>query len=126
MKKLIFILALVFSVTASYAGFKPGYYDRLDGKKRETLKKAVKECVSSHRQLDYYDLPDYWITTDIYPELVDGLKRWWDMYSDEMYLIQRGQSGRQSFSSYGMQREHSVPKSWWKKGSSVDYTPAYS
>lgn len=126
MKRILLILTLALAVTASYAGFKPGYYDRLDGKKRETLKKAVKECVSSHKELNYYALPDYWITTDIYPELVDGLKRWWDMYSDEMYLIQRGQSGRQSFSSYGMQREHSVPKSWWKKGTSVEYTPAYS
>ena len=43
-----------------------------------------------------------------------------------VYLIQPRQSGTQSFSANRMQREHSVPKSWWKYQGSVEYTPAYS
>lgn len=53
-------------------------------------------------------------------------KRWWEMYSDKVYLILPGQTARGSFSANKMQREHAVPKSWWKSGGSVEYTPAYS
>ncbi len=48
------------------------------------------------------------------------------MYSDNIYLIRPGQNARSSFSANKMQREHSVPKSWWKKNGDVEYTPAYS
>ncbi|MDE5902674.1 MAG: endonuclease, partial [Muribaculaceae bacterium] len=108
------------------AGYDAAYYSRMDGKKREALKAAAKECVQSHRRLEYSDLPTYWQYSDVYPELVDGQKRWWEMYSDEMYLIRAGQSAKSSFSANHMQREHSVPKSWWKVGNDVEYTPAYS
>lgn len=113
------------SVTA-IAGYKEGYYDRMDGKSRETLKTAAKQCVTAHKELEYYDLPNYWIYTDVYPELHNGMKRWWEMYSDELLLIRDGQTGKQAFSSNRMNREHAVPKSWWKKNGSVEYTPAYS
>ncbi len=108
------------------AAYPDGYYTRMDGKRAEALKAAAKACVSTHTRLEYYDLPNYWQYSDVYPETVNGLKRWWDMYSDAVYLIQAGQSGKQSFSANKMQREHAVPKSWWKVGSDVEYTPCYS
>lgn len=122
---LTFITAAVVSLTSA-AGYPEGYYNRMDGKKKEALKTAARQCVSSHQRLEYYDLPNYWQYSDVYPERVDGLKRWWDMYSDAVYLIQDGMTGKQSFSANKMQREHAVPKSWWKKSGSVEYTPAYS
>lgn len=127
MKKLYisFLLMACVAVGAS-AEFKTGYYNRMNGKSGAALKAAAKECVQSHQTLEYYDLPNYWQYSDVYPELVNGCKRWWDMYSDAVYLIQRGQSGKSSFSANKMQREHSVPKSWWKLNGSVEYTPAYS
>ncbi len=127
MKKLYisFLLTVCVAVGAS-AEFKAGYYNRMNGKSGAALKAAAKECVQSHQTLEYYDLPNYWQYSDVYPELVNGCKRWWDMYSDAVYLIQRGQSGKSSFSANKMQREHSVPKSWWKLNGSVEYTPAYS
>lgn len=127
MKKLYisFLLMACVAVGAS-AEFKTGYYNRMNGKSGAALKAAAKECVQSHQTLVYTDLPNYWQYSDVYPELVNGCKRWWDMYSDAVYLIQRGQSGKSSFSANKMQREHSVPKSWWKLNGSVEYTPAYS
>ena len=119
------IIAAAVSLTAA-AGYPEGYYNRMDGKKKEALKTAAKQCVQSHSRLEYYELPNYWQYSDVYPELVDGMKRWWDMYSDAIYLIRPGQTGKQSFSANKMQREHAVPKSWWKRSGNVEYTPAYS
>lgn len=127
MRKLYLTFALALAVTAgASAEFKTGYYDKMNGKSGAALKAAAKECVKTHQTLEYYELPTYWQYSDVYPELVNGCKRWWDMYSDAVYLIQKNQSGKQSFSANKMQREHSVPKSWWKLNGGVEYTPCYS
>lgn len=127
MKNLYLTLALAFAVTVSAsADFKTGYYDKMNGKSGAALKAAAKECVKTHQTLVYTDLPNYWQYSDVYPELVNGCKRWWDMYSDEVYLIQKNQDAKRSFSANKMQREHSVPKSWWKLNGGVEYTPCYS
>lgn len=111
---------------SGWCAYTPGYYDRMDGKQKEELKSAVKECVRNHVRLQYYELPGYWQYTDVYPDLYDGCKRWWDMYSDKQSLIRQGQDAFQSFRGNNMNREHSVPKSWWKMNGDVEYTPAYS
>lgn len=115
----------------AWGAWPAGYYDRLDGKKKEALKAAAKQAVMSHQTLNYTNLPIYWESSDVYPDLVandrgEMCKRWWDMYSAEIYLIWPGQAPKSSFSANGMQREHAVPKSWWKKDGSVEYTSAYS
>ena len=120
------LMLVLFVCAGASAEFKNGYYDKMNGKSGAALKAAAKECVRTHQTLVYSDLPTYWQYSDVYPELVDGCKRWWDMYSDAVYLIKRGQTGKSSFSANKMQREHSVPKSWWKQSGSVEYTPAYS
>lgn len=125
-KQLLLILGVAFTFATASAGFKNGYYDKMNGKSGADLKAAAKECVLKHTTLNYTDLPNYWQYSDVYPQLVNGNKRWWDMYSNAVYLIQNGQTGKASFSANKMQREHSVPKSWWKLNGSVEYTPAYS
>jgi endonuclease I len=122
---LFLLLFAVIGLSLS-AQYKSGYYDAMNGKSKEALKAAAKTCVANHTQLDYSDLPTQWEYSDVYPDLVNGQKRWWEMYSNNVYLIGKNQTAKQSFSSNGMQREHSVPKSWWKKDGSVEYTPAYS
>lgn len=123
--RLLLALALIpaFAPAQDYA---PSYYGKMDGKQKEALKAAAKECVQSHKRLNYQTLPEQWQYSDVYPELVDGCKRWWEMYSNNVYLIRQGQSALGSYSANKMQREHSVPKSWWKKNNDVEYTPAYS
>lgn len=127
MKRVLLIAALLVLLGSGMeARYKAGYYNLMNGKKKEALKQAAKECVSRHTTLEYYSLPNYWQYSDVYPQLVNGSKRWWDMYSDAIYLIKSGQSGTSSFSANKMQREHSVPKSWWSVSGNVEYTPAYS
>lgn len=127
MKKFYFLILLMLGGMSSVSGqYKAGYYSKMDGKSGAALKAAAKECVQKHTTLEYYELPTYWQYSDVYPQLVNGCKRWWDMYSDAVYLIQKGQSGKSSFSANKMQREHSVPKSWWKLNGGVEYTPCYS
>ena len=62
--------------TASYPG---GYYNAMDGKKQAGLNSAAKGCLSQLTRLVYTQLPVYWQYTDVYPDLVDGYKRWWEM-----------------------------------------------
>lgn len=117
--------------TQSRADYREGYYDLLDGKVCSELKTAAKTCVSGHQRLVYADLPNHWVDTDVYPDTYKNYRdedclRWWDMYSDEVYLIFPGQAGKTAFSICKMQREHAVPKSWWKAGDDVEYTPAYT
>ena len=125
MKKLLLFFALATAFLTARA-YDANYYKAMDGKQKEALKSAAKQCVQNHTRLVYTDLPTYWQYTDVYPELVNGCKRWWDMYSDNIYLIKSGQTALRSFSANKMQREHSIPKSWWKKNGDVEYTPAYT
>lgn len=69
----------------------------MNGKKKETLKKAAKECVQRHTMLVYNQLPNYWQYSDVYPDMVNGCKRWWEMYSDNTFLIRNNQSALSSF-----------------------------
>lgn len=125
MKKFLFAIAILALLGSSAEGkYKKGYYDQLEGKKKEALKSAAKACVRNHTMLEYYDLPYNWQYSDVYPELFNGKKRWWDMYSNEVYPLTG--DAKRSFSSNRMQREHSIPKSWWKRGGDVEYTPAYT
>ena len=128
MKKYPFIIAVafLFSSLAAFGQYKDGYYNAMNGKKKEELKQAAKQCVQNHTRLDYYGLPANWRYTDTYPEKYNGSIRWWEMYSNNIYLITGNQSPNSSFSANKMQREHSVPKSWWKKNNDVEYTPAYT
>lgn len=115
MKKGIFILSLLASASqALLAAIPDGYYSRLNGKATSELKTAAYEIINPHTKVSSYsNLPQYFQETDVYPES----RRWWDMYSDVVRYIP-------SFS--GLNREHSFPKSWWKVGNSVEYTPAYT
>ena len=125
-KSFLLSFVLIFATLCSYSQYKDGYYNLMNGKKKELLKQAAKQCVQSHTRLDYYGLPANWRYTDTYPEKYDGAIRWWEMYSNRIYLISGSQSPNSSFSANKMQREHSVPKSWWKYNNDVEYTPAYT
>lgn len=104
-------LALAALAPAAYAVAPDGYYESLEGKSSGELKTAIHDLIADFKLISSYNaLPQYFAVTDVYPELQNGRKRWWDMYSDiPLYAP--------SFS--GLNREHSFPKSWWGGSTSV-------
>lgn len=113
MKKL-FLLALgALAALAGRAGIPDGYYNKMNGKTGASLKQATYEVIYPHTKVSSYsNLPRYFQTTDVYPQSM----RWWDMYSAVT---------RYAPNFSGLNREHCLPKSWWKVGNDVEYTPAY-
>ena len=96
---------------AAMAEAPAGYYNSLKGLKDAELKTAVSKLVrnftiSGNYGTIYTNLRNTFQKTDLYPDS----KRWWDMYSDQVFYAP-------SFS--GLNREHSFPKSWWGGGTDV-------
>lgn len=112
-KHLLLAIALLTGAATARAEAPSGYYNSLNGLSDGQLKTAIYERIHTFTTVSSYsNLPQYFRVTDVYPES----SRWWDMYSDiPLYAP--------SFS--GLNREHSMPKSWWKKDGKVDYTTAY-
>jgi hypothetical protein len=105
------VFAAVIAVNVS-ADIPSGYYNSINGKSDGDLKNALNTLIKNHTQVSSYNnLPSYFRKTDVRP----GTDYWWDMYSDLSI------STSIQFGTY-MNREHSVPKSWW--GGLTD-TPAY-
>lgn len=78
-----------------------GYYTSIEGKATSELKTALYNIIRNQSQQQTYSrLPTYFQRTDTYP----NSNRWWDMYSDSPLYAPL-------FS--GLNREHSLPKSWW-------------
>ncbi len=116
MKKynLIFLLFFVYAMSAN-ADIPSNYYTKMDGKKKEALKTATHEIINPHTVVTYNSLfPQQFPKTDVYPEFYNGRQRWWEMYSDNIYYVSNGWKG--------MNREHSLPKSWWGGDQNAAYT----
>lgn len=92
-----------------------GYYASLNGKSGRALKDAVHDLAMKHTVLTYNSLWTYFPQTDCMP---DNKSRVWDMYSDKPYYFE----SRVGWATSGMNREHSLPKSWW----GGDVVPAYT
>ena len=109
MKRFLTLAASLFAILALNAAAPSGYYSSLDGKSGEALKNQLHDIIAPHTQLTYSSLWNYFPQTDAYPEQVNGRTLVWDMYSDNWNTRQYYYFG----GTKGLNREHSVPKSWW-------------
>ncbi|MGN1245084.1 MAG: endonuclease [Muribaculaceae bacterium] len=108
--------ACLLTAAAAIADAPAGYYSSLDGKSGESLKTQLHDIIAPHTQLTYNSLWNYFPQTDAYPEQVNGKLIVWDMYSDNWNTLRYFYYG----GTGGLNREHSVPKSWWgNSGSSA-------
>ena len=112
-------IAMLLSMAAFslWADAPEGYYNSLEGLRDQSLKDKLHEISINHRTLTYNSLWDYYPETDAYPERVNGRLLVWDMYSDNWNTQQYYYYGGTS----GLNREHSVPKSWWGSGNDAIY-----
>jgi len=103
-------LAAGFFLAGISAEVPAGYYSKAVGKSKSDLKTALCEIILPHTEVSSYSaLPSYFQQTDLYPES----RQWWDMYSDIPFYAP---------SFKGLNREHSLPKSWWGGTTTI---PAY-
>ena len=115
-----FVLALIAmgAGLAASASIPAGYYNSLEGKSGQALKDAIHDLTLQHTVLSYYSLWGYFAETDCRPE--DNSKVW-DMYSDDTFYFRGG-----TRAAYGMNREHSLPKSWWYGYTEEQGFPSYT
>lgn len=115
--RLVALAAIIMAWIGGSANIPAGYYDSLEGKSGEALKNAIHELTLRHTILSYNSLWNYFPETDCYP---DNPNKVWDMYSDKDYYFGN---------TWDMNREHSVPKSWWApsgENSNAQKYPSYT
>lgn len=108
------MLCLAFTMQAQAPA---SYYQKAKGYSGSSLKTALYQIVSSHKQRSYKQLWEDFKTTDVRP---DG--KIWDMYSNATNFVPgKDQAGSYSGEGDVYNREHSFPKSWFD-----DKYPMYS
>jgi endonuclease I len=117
MKRIAILLFLLFSFS-SFSQIPQGYYNTIDNKQERELKTALHQILKNHTVLSYSSLWYYFRTTDVKD---DGITVW-DMYSNIVRRYPANEGGSVS----GMNREHSLPKSWWATSNQVENYAAYS
>lgn len=106
--KIVSFLIFLFSFTL-FAQIPSGYYNYAERKRDANLKTALHTIIRNHTQLEYYASSTYFRSTDWHP---NGY--FWDMYSNN----------KRSSWGGGLNREHSLPKSWFGIASGQENTAA--
>lgn len=111
LNKLNQLLLLYVVLSASLSAQIPSdYYNTAINKQDAALKTALHEIIKGQTVLVYLQAPTYFQKTDWHPD-----NYYWDMYSNNKFS---------SWNGSGMNREHSLPKSWWS--TNPENTVAYS
>ena len=116
------ILLVALLGTLSLWAIDQSYYTTINNKKGATLRDNLYEItLAGPKDMSYNKLWTVYSSTDVYPtDSVGKAGKIWDMYSNVLWTPGDDQCG--SYSNVGScyNREHSVPKSWFK-----EKTPAY-
>ncbi len=111
--------SLFFTISVAFGGnaVEPtGYYSQCENKNGADLLKSLNVKVGPHTVVEYNDLWDLYLKTDVYP---DG--KIWDIYSTKAWTPTKEKCGNYSLVGDCYNREHSMPKSWFN-----DAVPMYS
>lgn len=111
-KKPLSLALLLSSAPVIYAQAPDGYYDSCEGKSGESLLTALHNTISPHTTVSYDELWEVYKTSDIRP---NGTV--WDMYSTKEWTVGAEHCGNYSVVGDCINREHSVPQSWFDSAS---------
>ncbi len=100
------LLCVLGFASAVFAGIPDGYYTSADGRKYTELKQALCKIIKNHKTFSYGSLWDYYPYTYYVPGNPSQVL---DMYSDKVTYFSN---------TSALNREHTVPQSWWGKGTS--------
>lgn len=95
----------VATIGEARAAYPSGYYDSLEGKCGAELMQAVKKVVRNHTVINYGENGTWNAFKDTDVRTINGVKYWWDMYSNNNVAVSSGHPG--------LNIEHSVANSWW-------------
>ena len=88
-----------------------GYYSACEGLSGQKLLEALHQVVGEHQNVGYSGLWKVYATSDVRPE--DGTIE--DIYSTKHWTYSKDQCGSYSGMGDCYNREHSLPKSWFKE-----------
>lgn len=105
------LVSATFSV-ASFAQAPSGYYASCEGKSGQALLTALYNTISPHTTVSYDGLWEVYKTSDVRE---NGTV--WDMYSTKEWVVGAEHCGNYSSVGDCINREHSVPQSWFNSAS---------
>lgn len=105
-------VALLAAAGAAQAEIPAGYYDKCENKGGKNLLSALNATIASHTNVGYDGLYNVYKSSDV---RADGTV--WDIYSTKAWNADFSQKCGQ-YKKVGdcINREHSVPQSWWGSG----------
>lgn len=118
--RLLLILPALLSVMTGNAEAPVGYYSSCEGKTGQALLNALCQKISSHVNVGYDGLWTVYAKSDVRE---DGTL--WDIYSTKRWPSNFKRCGNYSVVGDCVNREHSLPKSWWGGGKSTQYSDAF-
>ena len=117
-KKLFGAVMMMSAAFSAYSSAPAGFYASCEGKKGQSLLTSLWRVIQNPDVPSYSGLWDVYKTSDVYP---DGTL--WDMYSTK-HWPQNSSHSANSYVGAGINREHSMPKSWFNQASPM-YSDAY-
>lgn len=114
---LFFLISLTLIIHAEAPA---AYYSSCIGKSGQALLKALAQKIGPHTNVGYDGLWDVYRTSDVRP---DGTL--WDIYSTKQWPANFTRCGNYSVVGDCVNREHSLPKSWWGGGKADQYSDAF-
>lgn len=109
---LLSLLVLVVQLFAQGPNGSGTYYRNANGQKGKSLKTALFQIISTHKDIGYKGLYDCYKKTD---KRADG--KVWDMYSNTTNYSFSDNNGGYKKEGDMYNREHSLPQSWFKEAS---------
>ncbi|MDE6322530.1 MAG: endonuclease [Paramuribaculum sp.] len=116
----LFILPCLLSVLTGLAEIPAGYYASCEGKTGQALLKALCQKINPHVNKGYDGLWTIYAKSDVRD---DGTL--WDIYSTKRWPSNFTRCGNYSVVGDCVNREHSLPKSWWGGGKATQYSDAF-